>query len=159
MSFTRRKKTRGKRNEKTGYLGTKTNSLLYLIPAYHRSTPLAVLVPPFLLITYPITLPSKFLNRFHPPSPCHGCVSITLSPLTLASWQSSSCSLKRDTLREREICAHTKTIGNRRSFIAPFIGIDPPSLPPTTLDASWSVKQLPSTPRRPTLSTAKVVSL
>ena len=43
------------------------NSLLYLLPAYLRSTPLVVLVPPFLLIhtQYPITTPSKFLLRIH----------------------------------------------------------------------------------------------
>ena len=39
---------------------TKTNSLLYLLPAYHQSTalstccPCSTLVPPFLLIAYPI---------------------------------------------------------------------------------------------------------
>ena len=36
---------------------TKTKSLLYLLPAYHQPTPLAVLVPSFLIVAYPITVP------------------------------------------------------------------------------------------------------
>ena len=62
----------------------KTNPLLYLLPAYYRSTPLAVLVPPLLLITYPTTIPSKFLLRVHTPSPRHGCGSIIPALLTPA---------------------------------------------------------------------------
>ena len=57
---------------------TKTNSLLYLLPAYLRSTPLVVLVPPFLVITYPIVIPAKFLLRVHTPSPRRDLSSLPL---------------------------------------------------------------------------------
>ena len=50
-------------NEQKGYLLTKTTFFPYLLPAYHRSAPFAVVVPPFLLIAYPLTTPSKFLLR------------------------------------------------------------------------------------------------
>ena len=56
-------------------------------------------------------------------------------------------------------CVVTETIRSRRSFATSFLAVDPPSLPPTTLAASWSMKLLPSTPRRPKLSTAKAASL
>ena len=58
----------GKNEKKDTYVAN-TNSLPYLLQPYYQSTSLAVLVPPFLLITYPITIPSKFLPRVHTPSP------------------------------------------------------------------------------------------
>ena len=47
----KKNKEKEKRKEKKRYLLTNINSVLYLLSAYHQSTPLAVLVPPFLLIT------------------------------------------------------------------------------------------------------------
>ena len=49
----------------------------------------------------------------------------------------------------------TETTWSRRSFTTPCLVMDPPSLPPTTLVASWSTKLLPFTLRRPKLSTAQ----
>ena len=61
----------------------------------------------------------------------------------------------RDTLLEMATCVVvTGTIWSRRSFINPCLPIDPPSL---TLAAGWSMDLLPSTPRRPKLSTAEVL--
>ena len=83
INIPREKKAMEIINEKKGYLVllTKTTSLLYLHPANLWSTPLVVLVPPF-LIAYPIAIPSKFLLRVHTPSPRHWCASIIPYPLT-----------------------------------------------------------------------------
>ena len=40
-------KTKGNYNKKETYLCTKSNTLLYLISAYHRSTLFVFLAPPF----------------------------------------------------------------------------------------------------------------
>ena len=53
VNIPREKKTMEITNAKEGYLVlTKTNSLLYLLPAYLRSTPLVVLVPPLFIYLY-----------------------------------------------------------------------------------------------------------
>ena len=89
----------GEKKRKDIYLLVK-NSFLCLLLAYHRSTSLAVLVPLFFLITYPVTLTYKRLLCVHTPSPRHGC-GATIPPWPLrVSWRSLSWSLKRDTLRE-----------------------------------------------------------
>ena len=56
--------------------------------------------------------------------------------------------------RDGDLCVVTETIWSRRSFATPFLPIGPPSRPPMTLAASWSMNFLPSVPRRPKLSTA-----
>ena len=68
----------------------------------------------------PGSIPKPSLRVCHPPPPAHSFL--------LASW-----SLKRDTLREMVTCVVTETICRTRSFTIPFLAIDPPSLPPTTL--------------------------
>ena len=61
-----------------------------------------------------------------PPAPCFLAVS-----------------LKRDTLRIVATCVANETIfWSRRSFTTPFLAMDPPSPPPTTLAASGSLKLL-----------------
>ena len=60
---------------------------------------------------------------------------------------------------EMASCVVTETTWSRCSFTTPFRAIDHPSLPPTTLAASWSMKLMLSTPRRPKLSNAIVASL
>ena len=53
----------GKNEKKDTYVAN-TNSLPYLLQPYYQSTSLAVLVPPFLRITYPITIvPSMLILR------------------------------------------------------------------------------------------------
>lgn len=92
---------------------------------------------------------------------CRGCGSVPASPprLLFASWRSLCGTLDRDTLREMGTCVATETSCDRRSFSILFLAADLPSPPPLTLAASWSIKLLPATPRRPPISTAKGVSL
>ena len=69
------------------------------------------------------------------------------SLLLLACWLRLSWSLKCDTLLEMATCVVTETIWSRRSFTTPFRPTDPPSLDPTTLATSWSMKLLASAQR------------
>ena len=122
----------------------------HLLPLFHRSFLRHTLLPP---------LRNSFsASIIHPHAMGVGPSFFPLC-LVLASWRSRSCSLKRDTHLEMTTFAVTETIRKRRSFNTLFLDMDPPSLPPTTLTASWSIKRLPSTPRCPKLSSAKVVSL
>ena len=117
---------------------------------------------PLLLPSHYVFVLSSLINpkpypKLHPHAIGMGLSSSL--PLLLASWQSLSWILKRDTLFEMASCVVTGTSWSRRSFSTSFFTVDPPSLPPITIAASWSMNLLPSTPRHPKLATAKAISL
>lgn len=76
----------------------------------------------------------------------------------ITTWRSCSWSLKRDGLLDISTWVVTEAICNRRSFTAPFLAVDPQSLPLMTLAASRSTKLLLSTPRLPKRSTSDVTT-
>ena len=80
------------------------------------------------------------------------------STLPLAAWRSLRASLYLCTRCEIVTWVVTEIIWKRRSLQTRFRVTDDPSVPPTMLAATWSIRSLPSFPRGPTLSTAKVAS-
>ena len=90
-------------------------------------------------------------------STCHlDVMGSTLRPPTFFLWRSHRASLYRCTRREIATWVVTDIIWKRCSLQTTFLNKDPPSIPPTMLAANWSMSSLPSFPRRPKRSTARV---
>ena len=134
-------------NEKKGYiyLVPRTDEDLspfctYFQLIFNLPHPLVVLVSPFPPSFYmPSLLNSYSTSILHP----HAIVVSAYHPFpgpSCTSWRSRSCSLKWDTRVEMATCVDTETICKSRSFNTPRLDMDPPSLPPTTLAASWLMK-------------------
>ena len=136
---------------------------LISVPTFGLSSTSSICCPfPFLVITTSyFCSKSQAVSELHPHAIGVGLSCQSSSPplLLLAPWRSLSWSLfeARHPPRNGDLCI--EMIWSRCSFTTPFLVIDPPSLPPTTRAASWSMKLLPSTPRRRKLSIAKVASL
>ena len=89
-----------------------------------------------------------FLNpKPHPSSISTPSVWVCHPPLLLllVLWRAlRNWSLKRGISKWRPVyLVVNETIWSRRFFITPFLPVDPPSLPPTTLAANWSMNLLP----------------
>ena len=95
-------------------------------------------------------------------SPCHPHAMGSNPPssflLPLVAWRSRKASLYRCTRREIATWVVTDIVWKRCSSQTLFLVKDPPSVPPTMLAANLSMSSLPSFPRHPKLSTARVTS-
>ena len=141
---------------------------------YHQSHPIN---SPFLRILnctrsttfYPIIIPCMvsslgytllYRRTSYSASTCHphaiGSNPPSSSFLPLAAWRSRRASLYRCTRRKIATWVVTDIIWKRCSLQTTFLNKDPPSIPPTMLAANWSMSSLPSFPRRPKRSTARV---
>ena len=106
-----------------------------LHPGQNLSNPLLTVFPPTLTIPF-----SASMCEPH-------AISISLPSSFLLAWRSRNASLYRRTRREIATWEVTEIICWRRCLQMPFLAIAPPSFPPTTLIASWSMNSLPSLPR------------
>ena len=126
---------------------------------YIFTTP-AALAPPFSLHAYtliylllfltpkprPGSTPTPWMWIYHhtPPAPCF----LAIPKLDFEA---------RHPARNGDLCSHRD--GLEQAFLHHPLPCHQPSVPPTTLAASWSMQLLPSTPRRPKLSAAKAANL